>query len=205
MRLTEVLTDLPSDAWDTPVEACPGWRVRDVIGHLHGVVEDVEAGVLSGPPDEAQTAAEVERHRDDDPVALLAAWNASAEPFEELVSAMSIWPAAIDSVSHEHDIRGALGRPGARDDESVLVLARLLVSGWSAPRPVVVDLDDGPAASSGGEGEPLRLATTSFEVVRARLGRRSRAQVAALPWSDDPTAVLDTLFVFGPRHQDLVE
>ena len=45
--------------------------------------------------------------------------------------------------------------------------------------------------------------------IRGALGiggaRRSRQQVAALDWSGDPTAVLDGLFVFGPRDDALVE
>ena len=50
-----------------------------------------------------------------------------------------------------------------------------------------------------------RLATTPFELLRIRLGRRSEAQVLALDWTGDPRPVLPGLFVFGPAERDLVE
>jgi hypothetical protein len=49
------------------------------------------------------------------------------------------------------------------------------------------------------------LHTTAFEAFRWRLGRRSRAQLAAMEWSADPTAVLDHLVVFGPAARDVIE
>ena len=67
LRITALLEPVNDSAWDTPVDACTGWRVRDVLAHLVGVIEDAAAGRLGGPPDPVQTAAEVDRHRDDDP------------------------------------------------------------------------------------------------------------------------------------------
>jgi hypothetical protein len=44
-----------------------------------------------------------------------------------------------------------------------------------------------------------------LEAWRWRTGRRSRAQLAAMDWSDDPTPVLDHLYMFGPAETDIVE
>jgi hypothetical protein len=52
---------------------------------------------------------------------------------------------------------------------------------------------------------PVVLTTTRFEAFRWRMGRRSRAQLAALAWSADPAAVLDNLAIFGPAASDIVE
>ena len=50
------------------------------------------------------------------------------------------------------------------------------------------------------------LRTTAFEVFRLRMGRRSRAQVAALDWAPAPSdEVLDGLFVFGPADAPVIE
>lgn len=49
------------------------------------------------------------------------------------------------------------------------------------------------------------LVTSAFEIVRLRLGRRTREQVAALDWTGDPEQILDDLFVFGPAQHPLVE
>jgi len=37
------------------------------------------------------------------------------------------------------------------------------------------------------------------------MGRRSRAQLAAMSWSGDPAPVIDHLTVFGPAGASIVE
>lgn len=200
LRITALLEPVDDSAWDTPVDACTGWRVRDVLAHLVGVIEDAAAGRLSGPPDPVQTAAEVDRHRDDDPRELLRTWSAIAPPFESAITDRSTWPALIDVVSHEHDLRTALGSRAHRDHPDIALLARLLTGG--IPGDVLVDFGDehNPETAEG-----LRLRTDHLEFFRLRLGRRSRRQVARLDWSDDPERVLDAMFVFGPAATDLDE
>ena len=49
-----------------------------------------------------------------------------------------------------------------------------------------------------GQGEQsLTLSITEFELFRFLMGRRSAAQLAAMDWSADPSAVLGQLTVFG--------
>ena len=95
--------------------ACPAWLVRDVVAHLCAVSEDVPAGRLTRIATEDETAAQVARFRDHDLARILAAWHDAASRFEQLIGARAVWPAVIDIASHEQDIRGAVGRPGARD------------------------------------------------------------------------------------------
>jgi uncharacterized protein (TIGR03083 family) len=207
-RLTGLLGDVDPDGWRAPVAACPGWRVQDVIGHLVGVVEDAMAGRMTViPPPEEQTAEQVERHRDDPPDLLLATWGELSGPFEQAVTQLEAWPAAIDVHTHEHDVRAALARPGARDDELVLDAARRLIEGLAVDGTISVDLGDGtgPVTSTPAPGPDYRLRATPFEVFRLRMGRRSRDQVTALDWSRDPEPVLDALFLFGPAEAPLVE
>jgi uncharacterized protein (TIGR03083 family) len=203
-RITEHLSALDADRWDVPVPACPGWDVHAVVAHLVGMVEDAAAGELVGPPEPEQTAREVDRHRHDDPKALLGRWAELAPPFEEVVSAVPIWPAFFDVLSHEHDLYSALGDVGARGAD-VDLAAKLLVRGVQLDRPLHVDTGDEVLASTGGTGEPLILRTTAFEAFRLRMGRRSRAQALAMDWSEDPTPWVDSLFIFGPAAHDLSE
>ena len=205
LRTTELLGGLDDEQWDRPVPACPGWRVRDVLAHLVGVMEDAAAGRIIGPPDDEATAAEVARHAQDGPVDLLATWGELSPEFEAVVSASGMWPAFFDVLSHEHDIRHAIGVPGAHDSDEVRLAAKLLVRSVDVGRPLHVDTGDTVLASRTGEGDPIVLRASAFEVFRFRLGRRSSDQVLALDWSEDPAGLLDALFVFGPAERPIVE
>ena len=207
-RLTDLLRDATPADWSAPVPACPGWDVHDVVAHLTAVVVDANAGRLTGPPTPDVTAEQVARYRGTPPPALLAEWEAGAPGFEQAVTALDIWPAAMDVGTHEHDVRGALGVPGARDDGLVVGAARLLVAELDCGATLEVTFTDVgvTARSADGVGGTHALRATAFEVFRLRMGRRTRDQVAALDWSPPPTdAVLDGLFVFGPAAAPLVE
>jgi uncharacterized protein (TIGR03083 family) len=205
VRLTHMLRDVDEDDWSVPVPACPGWTVHDVLAHLVGIAEDANAGRITGPPTDSENAAQVERHRHDRSADMLDQWDDLAGPFEQLITALQVWPAAVDVLSHEQDIRAALGRPGARDDELVLEAARRLIEILDVEGTIVVDLGGETVCSARKPGQDYRLRASAFEVFRFRLGRRSRDQVAALDWEGDPDAVLDDLFMFGPAAQPLSE
>ena len=136
---------------------------------------------------------------------MLDQWGEQAPAFEEVISQLNVWPAAIDVLSHEHDLRHAVGRPGARDDPSVEAVGALLI-GWLEGPPIRFDLGTSQHTSGGSGTPPEReVRTTAFEVVRMRLGRRSAEQVLALDWSPGPPKSLEHMFVFGPRETPLLE
>jgi uncharacterized protein (TIGR03083 family) len=204
-RLTGLVAGLDEAQLAIPVPACPGWSVADVMGHLAAIPEDALAGRLTGPPSEAETAAQVDRFRGRPMARTLAGWTSLAPRFEEIIAAFEVWPAVIDVATHEQDIRGAVGQPGARDTEVIRGLAAWLVAGLRTPVPLRVRVDSTPFRP-GPDGEPvLELTTTCYEAFRWRMGRRSRDQLAALDWSGDPSPVLDHLVVFGPATADIIE
>ena len=204
-RLAGLVAGLDEAQLGIPVPACPGWTVADVVGHLAAIPEDALAGRLTGPPSEAETAVQVARFRGRPMAQTLAGWAGNAPRFEEIVAAFGIWPAVIDVASHEQDIRGAVGQPGARDTDVIRQLAAWLVTRLRTPVPLWVTVE-GTQFQVGPDGEPaLELATTWYEAFRWRMGRRSRAQLAALAWSGDPAPVLDHLVVFGPAPADVIE
>ena len=204
-RLTALVAGLDEAQLATPVPACPGWSVADVIGHLAAIPEDALAGRLTGPPSEAETAVQVDRFRGRPMARTLAGWAEMAPRFEEAVAAAGIWPAVIDVASHEQDIRGAVRQPGARATEVIRQLAGWLVARLRPPVPGRVTCE-GTQIRVGPDGEPaLGLTTTWYEAFRWRMGRRSRGQLAALDWSGDPAPVLDHLVVFGPATADIIE
>jgi len=204
-RLILLLSELDGAALATRVPACPAWSVREVVAHLTAVSQDVLAGRLTRIPAERETAAQVARFKDHDLAGILAAWDEVAPQFERLVGTIGAWPAVIDIASHEHDIRGAAGRPGARDAEVVWQSAGWLLTRLRPPVPLRVVVEDAEFRAGPDNGTELRLTTSRFEAFRWRMGRRSRAQLAGLDWSGDPAPLLDHLTIFGPAARDIIE
>lgn len=204
-RIVDLVRGLDDEDLTTPVAACPGWSVRDVVGHLAGTVVWATEGRLSGVPSDEDTAAQVAEMADVPLPDLLDRWAALAPGFAEVVAELDVWPAAIDVVTHEHDIRQALDAPGARDVDGIARLADQLLRWWRPGRPVAVVRGERAVRVGPDEGEVLEWRTDDFELVRARMGRRSRAQLAAMAWSQDPGSLLDELTVFPPADADLVE
>ncbi len=197
-----------------PVPALPGWTVRDTVSHLVGVTDDAINGRMEGAPGEAWTAAQLARWHDAGVVDLLDQWDAQAAAFADAIEAIGESRPPIDCHAHEQDIRAALGRPGNRDHAVIDVASAAMIAGVRAGRPLVVELQDGTVRRGGARDtgvdaapcEPLVLrGVTAFEIFRSRLGRRSRAQVEAYDWSDDPADVLAGWFVFGPAATAVIE
>lgn len=204
-RIDALVRGLDDAEVSAPVPACPGWSVGDVVRHLAASVSWAAEGRLRGLPTDEDTAAQVAELADVPVPEVLDRWALGAPGFAELLAGADIWPGAIDVVTHEHDIRHAVDRPGARDVDGVRRLADQLLAWWSPSRAVEVVLPDRSVRVGADGGDVLRWRTDHFEVLRARLGRRSRAQLSALDWSDDPGPVLDELAVFPPASVDIAE
>lgn len=205
-RLVALVAGMDAAALATPVPACPGWSVQDVVAHEVATTEDALAGRLTGPPSDEQTAAQVARFKGGDIAGLLAVWAQTAPRFAEVVGTFEVWPAVIDIASHEQDIRGALDRPGARDTQVIRMAAERLIGSLNPPLPIRVAVEDAQFSVGSSGGVPaLGLVTSRFEAFRWRMGRRSRAQLAALNWTGDAAPVLDHLTIFGPSPVDIIE
>jgi uncharacterized protein (TIGR03083 family) len=206
-RLSEVIAATPAaDAVSVP--ACPGWSVHDVLSHLVAVIEDVFAGRLTGPPSDEATAEQVVRRKGRPTNEVLEEWSALSTQMEDLLKTVPIWPAALDVLSHEHDVRGAVRVASARE-LPIITSAAFQMLAWFEP-PVELTVHLGGQTfhhrPEGDDGDPqLTLDTTPFEAFRFRLGRRSRRQLAAMAWTGDPEPVLDCLTVFGPSRLDIIE
>jgi uncharacterized protein (TIGR03083 family) len=200
-----ILAVVGPDDWSTAVPACPGWSVRDVVAHLAGVAEDWVNGHRSRPPNDAETAAQVARFDGRDVDSIVAVWNSTAAQLDKLAERDGVKLPLADLVVHEHDIRGAIARPGERDSTAVTSVSDQLLTRLRTPTPLLVTVEDAEY-HCGPDGSPeMQLRTTRFEAIRWRTGRRSRSQLAAMDWSADPAPLLDHLYLFGPAAADLVE
>ncbi|MDZ4270041.1 MAG: maleylpyruvate isomerase N-terminal domain-containing protein [Mycobacterium sp.] len=204
-RITQLLTGPDAGVWASPVPACPGWSVRDVVSHLTAVAQDWADGRLAGAPSDEQTAEHVRRFDSLGENELLKAWSEHTNRLHHLADTTGREPPLGDIACHEHDIRGAIGEPGARDAESVRWTADRLLTILRPPVPLRVVIEGGEYRCGPTGGTEIILRTTRFEALRWRTGRRSRAQLAAMDWSGDPAPVLDHLYLFGPAPADVVE
>lgn len=85
-------------------------------------------------------------------------WGTVSPDLEALMSGAGAWAPLLDLVSHEHDIRGAIGRPGARDSPAVHHGARALCTRVAGvPRSIRVVWEDGEGRMGGGSGPDLVL------------------------------------------------
>jgi uncharacterized protein (TIGR03083 family) len=192
-------------AAERAVPACPEWRVRDVVGHLAGACEDVLAGRLDGVASEAWTEAQVSRHAEDDVTDLLRTWNTAAAELEEIVPQFPPAPAAqwvFDAVTHEQDLRGALGMPGARDSDAVGIGVTFLLHAFGgfverAGLPSVGVRTEARSWAVGPEPAEVCFEVSEFELLRALAGRRTAEEVRALAVAGEPEPFL-AFFADGP-------
>jgi uncharacterized protein (TIGR03083 family) len=212
-RVLELADGLDEDAASTVVRACPDWTVKDVYAHMAGVPADILAGRLEGVATDAWTGRQVAERADRSLPEICAELVELGPRFDEVLAAfgdamdMRLF---IDQWSHEQDVRGTLGRPGARDVPIVAWIVNAMLpsfgEGWGARGLPTVRV----VGSSGewllGEGEPaLTLTTSDFELARVLVGRRSRDEFLRMGWDGDASAVIDHLHAFPLAASDLGE
>ncbi len=177
------------------VAATPEWTVHCVIAHLCGIAADASTGNMEGAPGEAWTAAQVARGAGRTLAELVAEWEQSGPLIEGFLSSptgRAASAAVMDIHTHEADLRLALGL-------SAWVPAEFLAwAGWS--------MRAGFTEQVAIAGLPsVEVTASDFELFRARLGRRTVAEVSSYAWSADPAPYLDSFFVFGRACTSLGE
>jgi uncharacterized protein (TIGR03083 family) len=135
-RITDLVRGISPDAASAKVPTCPAWTVHDVVAHLTGVCADVLAGNLAGVATDPWTAEQVDARRNRSMAELITEWSHVAPQVEAFAGSFPGRTGAqwvLDLTTHEHDIRTALGQPGARDSAGVLVgLEFLVIVGFRA-------------------------------------------------------------------------
>jgi uncharacterized protein (TIGR03083 family) len=179
-RVVDLVRAKPADTVDRPVPHCPSWTVGDLLAHMVGAPEDILAGRLDGVATDAWTQAQVDRHRGESLDDLADAWVSTAQEFDvvlPMIPAPMNSQLVLDATTHEHDLRHALGVPGARDDLAVTVALGFV-------------LHTADEASPGLAGQLLSSGIDDFDLLRACSGRRSPEQIAALGFDPDLAATM---------------
>jgi uncharacterized protein (TIGR03083 family) len=209
-RVSELVLAADLSALQAEAPATPGWSGLDIVAHMIGVTDDVVNGRLDGITSEPWTQAQVDKRRGTPPADLVAEWDKTGPVFEAMLSSAPAeisGQALFDAVTHEHDLRHALGRPGARDSDAIehawtwFVGARAAAGGTGLR--FLTEHDDVVA----GAGKPAATVRASrFEVLRAATGRRSASEIAAYEW--DPQVAPETILaapIFTMRATPLNE
>ena len=167
-RVSDLMRSITSEQAQTIVPHCPQWTVKDCLAHMIGVPEDVINGQMDGVATDAWTDRQVQRHARDSVEDLLAIWDTNAPMFNKILPNIPqpiISQFMFDQTTHEHDIRAALSKPGARESMAVAVAEGFL-------RNTLAKNGD-PAIASMATHEVY-----GFEFLRTLSGRRSRVQIS---------------------------
>jgi uncharacterized protein (TIGR03083 family) len=211
LRLSELAAELNAPTLDQTTPATPAWRVRDVYAHLGGATADIVAGNLEGVASDEWTQAQVDARRDWPITDVIDEWTRCAEVVEPLIAdipGLMRSMLLIDAITHEQDIRGAVGRPGARDSDAIAFAATGVVRGLASARgnaPALRLLVDGGEHVLGTGAPVATVSTSAFELARAGVGRRSLAQIAAWAWEGTPEPEALVLARFSPPRDEPLE
>jgi uncharacterized protein (TIGR03083 family) len=212
-RIGELVGGASATQLATPVVACPGWTVHDVIAHVSGIVEDATSGNMDGAPGESWTAAQVKRGRSQSVPDMLARWAAQVPRFATSLFAAAqpnplAFAATADLHSHEHDLRAALAQPGAREHPAIAWFAQAAAErriGAVTDKGIALRIHVDGAVGVGEHDAANVLHASAFEFFRLVFGRRSAAQIAARVHGPNAVAVPECLVIFGPAKADVEE
>ena len=213
IRIFELARSLSEEDLARMMPATPDWSAKDLIAHMVGIANDISTGNVEGVGSAPWTEAQVQRGRSRSVDELLAEWEQLAPQISEGLNFLGRTLAGLflgDLVTHEHDLRGGVGRAGARDsigvelalDTYAFRFRRKIEKEGMAP----VVVSDGTKEWRG-EGEPAATVTgETFELLRALTGRRTPSEIQEnLTWTGDLETYLPLVSLYGIPETSLRE
>lgn len=207
-RFVALAREVPEDVWDRQVPSTPLWKARDLVAHLVGVSEDFLAGNFPTTISPQEwTALQVARRHDKPIAQILADWDEVFPRIVEALDAGAITGLALvnDTVVHEQDLRGLLGRPSGRDAPgyayATKVACQRVDNRFREVGLPAITLETDEWSYQTGEGEPeATVRASSYEMFRSMWGRRSPEQMKRFNWSVDPDPYVAVMPIFGPSE-----
>ncbi len=210
-RVSDLVASLDDQQLGSRVPACPDWTVRELLSHMVGLGADVLAGDEPDDHPAGWTQAQVDARATHDAGRLLAEWASLAEPLEAWMQEHGSRP-LNDVVIHEQDLRGAVGVPGGRTSEGLLIVRDRMAARLGTALAALADL---PSLALVAEprpgqapwhwcpsGEPADAAVLvhapGFDLFRALTSRRTSDQLRAWTVRGDIGAHLEAFALLGP-------
>ena len=168
-RVIDLLRSTPESSGNIVVPCTPEWTIRQLAAHLVGVPEDVLAGRMEGVTTDAWTHAQVERYGDLTLTELADLFESSAPKIDSIIHNFPqpiISQFVMDAVTHEQDMRSALGVPGGRDSKAVEVGVGFFLN--------LIEVSDPPLFDA-----LVNTSASKWDVLRSLTGRRTVEQMNA--------------------------
>ncbi|MFA9563394.1 MAG: hypothetical protein ACERLM_01620 [Acidimicrobiales bacterium] len=179
------------------VPACPEWTCRDLVTHVASMPIAISVGDIPGEDGDAWIDKVLDAHRSSSIDELETAWRGADEILAAIIDGPGL-ALYYDQVVHEHDLRGALGAPGAQDEPEVSFSLQVSLDQIephiSAAGLAPLAIRAGDTTLQSGDGPPAcTITTTAWEAMRALNGRRTADEVRALPHEGDVEPYLDAI------------
>ena len=169
-RVVDLLRSTPESSGNMVVPCTPEWTVRQLAAHIVGVPEDVLAGRMEGVASDAWTQAQVELYGNLTLTELADLFEASASKIDAIIHNFPqpiISQFVMDAVTHEQDMRSALGVPGGRDSKAVEVGVGFFLN--------LIEVSDPPLFDA-----LVNTRVSQWDVLRSLTGRRTVGQMNSL-------------------------
>jgi len=169
-RVIDLLRSTPESSGNIVVPCTPAWTIRQLAAHLVGVPEDILAGRMEGVTSDAWTQAQVERFGLLTLSELADLFETTAPQIDAILHNIPqpiISQFVMDAVTHEQDMRSALGVPGGRDSKAVEVGVGFFLN--------LIEVSDPPLFDV-----LITTSASSWDVLRSLTGRRTVEQMNAL-------------------------
>ena len=179
-RIVSLIREIPESQASLSVPLCPNWEVSSLISHIIGIPEDILAGRMEGVATDAWTQAQVDRHEGESLAHLAEIFLSTAAEFDVVLPHI---PSPVnsqlvmDAITHEHDLRHAVGRAGAQHSTAVDVALGFLLN-------MVDTIAPGRAQELSDSG------VSRYELMRSLSGRRSIEQMNQLELDGSQIAAL---------------
>ncbi|MEV6348279.1 maleylpyruvate isomerase N-terminal domain-containing protein [Actinoplanes sp. NPDC051851] len=128
-RIITLAREVGETAAPEPVPACPAWTIRDLLAHVTSVGRLTSSGTGFGDDPQKTVDREVSARRQTSLAGIADEFESVLPTVEARFAGRSVGPLVVDLVSHEHDLRTALG-PAYRDHEAGLPEALSAMVAW---------------------------------------------------------------------------
>lgn len=192
LRMRSLVRELDPAGAQRRVPACPAWTIADLLAHLSGLAGGYGTGRVPDGDRQAWLDGFVAERSGRELGQIMAEWDGVGPLLEQEIATRPErrWPLVYDVIAHEHDLRGALGRPGARVGTTIRLGLELglRITANDLGRydlPALRVVAEGMNLVAGDGPPELTLEASAFEAFRLLGSRRTLAEMRAAAFAGD--------------------